>query len=208
MAQEVMRKNFTLLLATHNKDKRAELIYLLNDPKITILSMNDFPQIPEVEEDQDTIEGNACKKALETAQATGLICLADDTGLFIEALDGAPGVYSARFAGESCSYRDNRLKALELLKDTENRKAEFRTAAALAAPDGIISLKLGKVRGVISTTERGENGFGYDSIFELFDLGKTYAELDNKEKNSLSHRALAIQAILPVIRQLTELHTR
>ncbi|MEF3693885.1 MAG: RdgB/HAM1 family non-canonical purine NTP pyrophosphatase [Candidatus Cloacimonadota bacterium] len=203
-----MKEPFTLLLATHNKDKLAELIYLLNDPMIRILSMADFPQIPEVVEDRDTIEGNACKKALETAQAAGFICLADDTGLFIDALNGAPGVYAARFAGESCSYQDNRIKALELLKDTTKRQAEFRTAVALAAPDGIISLKLGRVKGKISSSEKGENGFGYDSIFELDELGKTYAELDNKEKNSLSHRALAIQAILPVIRQLTEIHSR
>lgn len=202
-----MKKTFTLLLATHNKDKLTELIFLLDDPKIRILSMDDFPGVPEVVEDKDTIEGNACKKALETAQATGIICLADDTGLFIEALDGAPGVYSARYAGENCSYRDNRLKTLELMKDEPNRSAEFRTAAVLAAPDGIISLKLGRVQGKISSIERGDNGFGYDSIFELEELGKTYAELDSKTKNTLSHRALAIQAILPVIRRLTMLHS-
>lgn len=188
-----------LVIATQNRDKLAELKFILDNPEIELLSAADFPDLPEVVEDQATIEGNASKKALETAKYTDCICLADDTGLFIEALDGAPGVYAARFAGEDCSYRDNRLKTLELMQGKNNRAAEFKTAIALAAPDGVISVKCGVVQGQITESERGDRGFGYDSIFELPQLQQTYAEMPEELKNKLSHRALAVKAMLPVI---------
>lgn len=166
--------------------------------------MNDFPHLPAVVEDRDSIEGNAMKKALEIATATGMLCLADDTGLFIDALDGAPGVYAARFAGEDCSYQDNRIKALRLLEGSDNRRAEFRTAMALAAPDGIVSVQLGKVCGSIAEHEQGEGGFGYDSIFIVDALGKSFGEISEEEKHAVSHRGNALRAILPVILSLDQ----
>ncbi len=140
------------------------------------------------------------KKALEAAKYSGLITLADDTGLFIEALNGAPGIMSARFAGNSCSYSDNRQKVLRLLQNIQIRKAYFKTAVALSAPDGIIAVTEGRLEGEITTEERGNNGFGYDSIFAV--NGKTYAEMNADEKNRLSHRALAIKSIIPILQKI------
>ena len=156
---------FTLLLASHNQDKAKELKALLSGMNIQLLTLNDFPNIVPTIEDQDTISANAMKKAFEASLKTGLVSLADDTGLFIKALNDKPGVYSARFAGEHCSYKDNRMKVLKLMEGITNRYAEFRTCVALSAPDGIISFKIGILEGNITTEERGTNGFGYDSIF-------------------------------------------
>lgn len=186
-----------LLLATHNPDKVKEIQALLGDLPLKLYSLKDFTHLAEVIEDRPSILGNAIKKALEIAQKTQLLCLADDTGLFIEALRGEPGVFSARWAGKDCSYRDNRLKALQQLEGIEERSAEFRTVVALAAPDGIIAFEEGVVKGKISHEERGENGFGYDAIFEVDSL--TYAQMTDEQKNSLSHRALALKAILPTL---------
>lgn len=191
-----------LLIVTHNPDKFAEIQAILEQFRIRCISMADFPHLPPVTEDCPTIEGNAAKKALEIAKATGKICFSDDTGLFIDALGGNPGVFSARWAGKGCSYLDNRQKTLRLLKEHENRCASFQTVIALAAPDGIIGFGRGIVKGCITTEERGENGFGYDSIFEVSGCGLTYAQMDDATKNSLSHRALAIQNALPLIQQI------
>jgi XTP/dITP diphosphohydrolase len=196
---------FTLLLASHNQDKAKELKALIQGINVHLLTLNDFPDIVSTSEDQDTICANAMKKAFEASQQTGLISLADDTGLFIKALNGEPGVYSSRFAGEQCSYKDNRIKVLELMKGIQNRYAEFRTCVALSAPDGIISYKEGILEGYITTEEYGTNGFGYDSIFMPLTSSKTYAEMTDIEKNAISHRAKAIEAILPIIREIIAL---
>ncbi|MBP7899254.1 MAG: RdgB/HAM1 family non-canonical purine NTP pyrophosphatase [Candidatus Syntrophosphaera sp.] len=193
---------FTLLLASHNQDKAKELKALLSGMNIQLLTLNDFPNIVPTIEDQDTISANAMKKAFEASLKTGLVSLADDTGLFIKALNDKPGVYSARFAGEHCSYKDNRMKVLKLMEGINNRYAEFRTCVALSAPDGIISFKIGILEGNITTEERGTNGFGYDSIFMPLPFNKTYAEMTDTEKNSISHRAKAIEAIIPIIKEL------
>ena len=193
---------FTLLLASHNQDKAKELKALLSGMNIQLLTLNDFPNIVPTIEDQDTICANAMKKAFEASLKTGLVSLADDTGLFIKALNDKPGVYSARFAGEHCSYKDNRMKVLKLMEGITNRYAEFRTCVALSAPDGIISFKFGILEGNITTEERGTNGFGYDSIFMPLPFNKTYAEMTDTEKNSISHRAKAIEAIIPIIKEL------
>ncbi|HQC58631.1 MAG TPA: RdgB/HAM1 family non-canonical purine NTP pyrophosphatase [Candidatus Syntrophosphaera thermopropionivorans] len=193
---------FTLLLASHNQDKAKELKALLSGMNIQLLTLNDFPNIVPTIEDQDTISANAMKKAFEASLKTGLVSLADDTGLFIKALNDKPGVYSARFAGEHCSYKDNRMKVLKLMEGITNRYAEFRTCVALSAPDGIISFKIGILEGNITTEERGTNGFGYDSIFMPLSFNKTYAEMTDTEKNSISHRAKAIEAIIPIIKEL------
>jgi XTP/dITP diphosphohydrolase len=195
---------FTLLLASHNQDKAKELKALLSGMNILLLTLNDFPNIVPTIEDQDTISANAMKKAFEASLKTGLVSLADDTGLFIKALNDKPGVYSARFAGEHCSYKDNRMKVLKLMEGITNRYAEFRTCVALSAPDGIISFKIGILEGNITTEERGTNGFGYDSIFMPLSFNKTYAEMTDTEKNSISHRAKAIEAIIPIIKELIE----
>ena len=195
---------FTLLLASHNQDKAKELKALLSGMNIQLLTLNDFPNIVPTIEDQDTISANAMKKAFEASLKTGLVSLADDTGLFIKALNDKPGVYSARFAGEHCSYKDNRMKVLKLMEGINNRYAEFRTCVALSAPDGIISFKIGILEGKITTEERGTNGFGYDSIFMPLSFNKTYAEMTDTEKNSISHRAKAIEAIIPIIKELIE----
>ncbi|HOT38487.1 MAG TPA: RdgB/HAM1 family non-canonical purine NTP pyrophosphatase [Candidatus Cloacimonas acidaminovorans] len=189
-----------ILIATHNPDKLKELEELVNPLKLRLHFLRELPGFYPTEEDQETLQKNAMKKALEAAKYSGLITLADDTGLFIEALNGAPGIMSARFAGNSCSYSDNRQKVLRLLQDIQIRKAYFKTAVALSAPDGIIAVTEGRLEGEITTEERGNNGFGYDSIFAV--NGKTYAEMNADEKNRLSHRALAIKSIIPILQKI------
>ncbi|MBW6514850.1 MAG: non-canonical purine NTP pyrophosphatase [Candidatus Syntrophosphaera sp.] len=190
---------FKLLIASNNPDKVREIAELLSGLEVELLSLLDFPQLPPTLEDRDTIAGNAMKKALEASRQTGLICLADDTGFFIEALDGEPGVKAARFAGEHCSYKDNRDKALRLLLGESDRRAEFRTCVALAAPDGIIAIKEGIMPGSITTEENGANGFGYDSIFQPEASERTYAQMSDPEKNENSHRARSLNLIRPVL---------
>lgn len=189
-----------ILIATHNPDKLKELEELVNPLKLRLHFLRELPGFYPTEEDQETLQKNAMKKALEAAKYCGLITLADDTGLFIEALNGAPGIMSARFAGNSCSYSDNRQKVLRLLQNIQIRKAYFKTAVALSAPDGIIAVTEGRLEGEITTEERGNNGFGYDSIFAV--NGKTYAEMNADEKNRLSHRALAIKSIIPILQKI------
>ena len=189
-----------ILIATNNPDKLLELKALLSSFPLVLHSLIEYPHIPPTVEDKSTIAGNAMKKALEAARESGMIAIADDTGLFIDALNGEPGVYAARFAGENCSYKDNRWKALDMLQGNPNRKASFRTAMAMAAPEGIIAVVEGCVEGQITEFERGESGFGYDSIFEI--NGVTYAEMDEATKNSCSHRAEAVKALLPIIENL------
>jgi XTP/dITP diphosphohydrolase len=191
-----------LIVATRNPDKVRELKKLLSRLNLSVHSLLDFPSIPSVVEDRDSIAGNAMKKALFGAKETGMLCLADDTGLFIEALDDAPGVYSARYAGTNCSYLDNRRKVLIQMEGQTNRAAHFDTAIALANEEGIIAIVSASVRGMICEFERGTQGFGYDNLFEPEGLCKTYAELSEEEKNLYSHRSLAIKKILPVLERI------
>ena len=191
-----------LLIASNNPDKLAELAALLGHLPLKLHGLRDFEHLQPTLEDRDTIAGNAIKKALEAALGSGMLCLADDTGLFIDALEGAPGVYAARFAGENCSYADNRRKTLQLLNGHTNRHASFRTAVALAAPGGLIAVVEGKVEGEITLCERGSSGFGYDSMFAIH--GITYAEMDEAAKTGCSHRAEAIKAIMPVLSKIAE----
>jgi len=139
-----------LLIATRNKDKIIEIREILKDLDLEIISAFDIPGMPDVIEDRDTIKGNAIKKAEECAAFSGLLALADDTGLFVDALDGAPGVYAARYAGENCSYKDNRDKMLKEMNGKDNRVAQFRTVVAFASPTGIITTAEGKVDGEIT----------------------------------------------------------
>lgn len=191
-----MRK---LVIASHNQDKLKEIRQILSELQLDIVSIDDILPGFDVTEDKVTILGNAAKKAMETAKATGLPTLADDTGLFIDALNREPGVFAARFAGEGCTYADNRQKALNLLEGIENRQAEFRTVVVLAVPNGVVAYREGVVQGYITQKERGSNGFGYDAIFEVEGTGKTYAEMDDAEKNACSHRGKALHSILPIL---------
>lgn len=192
-----------VLIASNNPDKLEELKTLLAGLPLNLHILSEFPLFPATDEDQDSIAGNAMKKALEAAQHSGLLAVADDTGLFIDALNGQPGVYAARFAGEGCSYADNRNKVLAMLQGTSNRNASFKTAMALAAPEGILAVVEGCIEGNITNSERGNSGFGYDSIFEI--NGVTYAEMDSITKNQISHRAKAMVAMVPILKSIVNM---
>ncbi|MFW6265020.1 MAG: XTP/dITP diphosphatase [Bacillota bacterium] len=189
-----------LLVASGNKGKVREIKKYLEDLgdnlKFEILSMDSFPQLAEVIEDGDTFKANALKKARTRAGETGLISLADDSGLVVECLNGEPGVYSARYAGENASDEDNNNKLIKELEkySFEERKAYFKCVMALLDPDRNIEIVVeGECPGFIQLEPRGDNGFGYDPLFFLPDYNKTMAELSLEEKNEISHRAKALK---------------
>ncbi len=192
-----------LVLATRNAHKVSEITSLLAGTGVMCETLDAHPQMREVVEDCPTIEGNAEKKALETARVVRTWALADDTGLEVAALDGAPGVISARWAGPGCTYDDNCKKMLREMSGIldADRAATFRTVMALAAPDGRVEHVEGRLDGSIAQIPRGSSGFGYDPIFVLSD-GRTLAELTAEEKNSISHRGRALRAILPKLKAL------
>lgn len=194
-----------ILLGTSNLHKAREISRLLKDIPLKIKTLSDFPQITAVKEDGKTLEENAVKKARAYSEETGLFTLADDTGLEVEALGGAPGVESARYAGEKRSYEDNNRKLLEALSHTKNgnRAARFRCVIALADPLAqSVQTVEAAIEGEILTTLRGSKGFGYDPLFYLPHLKKTLAELSLEEKNRISHRALAVLKAKKVLQQL------
>jgi XTP/dITP diphosphohydrolase len=191
-----------LLIGSKNKHKIKEIKDILKGLDLEILSTLDFPDIPDVVEDEDTLEGNAIKKAKENASYAQCYSIADDTGLFIDALNGEPGVYAARYAGEPCSFEDNRRKVLANMKGVENRNAYFQTVVALASPEGLIATTDALVEGEITLEDKGEAGFGYDPIFLVNHTGKTYAEMNETEKNQLSHRGLALKKMIPILEKL------
>jgi XTP/dITP diphosphohydrolase len=182
-----------LVFASNNKHKVREISHILDD-KITLLSLEDVKILEEIPEDEPLIEGNALFKARYVYRATGLDVFADDTGLDVEALDGKPGVHSARFAGENKDSAANIEKLLLLLQGRENRKARFRTVIALIY-EGKEYLFEGLVNGIITENKRGSEGFGYDPVFvpEGYDI--TFAEMDLSEKNLISHRARAFSKL-------------
>lgn len=186
----------TLVLASRNKHKIEELQETLKDIDIQLKSALDFPELKEVEEDRPTLEGNALKKAQYVYKVTGLPALSDDTGLEVDALDGRPGVFSARYAGEDASYQDNLEKLLEELAGVapEDRKAQFRTVVALISDEGMHTFE-GVCRGVILSESRGDKGFGYDPVFQPEGYTRTFAELEPGIKNEISHRGLAIKKL-------------
>ena len=181
-----------IVLASRNPNKIQELRELLSLPDLRVLSTADFPELEEVDEDALTLEGNALKKAHYVAMVTGLPSLADDTGLEVSALDGAPGVYSARYAGEQASYDDNVEKLLSEMEDIEQRKAQFRTVVAFVDADKQWIFE-GVCRGHISRYRKGVKGFGYDPIFVPDGFEQSFAEMGSKQKNSISHRGLAMK---------------
>jgi XTP/dITP diphosphohydrolase len=181
-----------LVVASKNPDKIAEMERVVAETNLTdeVVRGLDWP---EVEETGGTLAENALLKARVVVEATGLPSLADDTGLEVEALDGAPGVHTARFAGDGARYEDNVAKLLQVIEGREDRAAQFRTVVALVFPDGVEVTAEGAVEGVITEAARGGTGFGYDPVFEVD--GRTFAEMSLEEKNKVSHRARAIRAL-------------
>jgi XTP/dITP diphosphohydrolase len=182
-----------LILATNNRHKIAELTALLEGAGVTILTKADFPDFPEIEETAHTLADNALEKSRTIFRKYGIPAVADDTGLEVDYLGGAPGVYSARYAGEGCTFADNNRKLLHELEGVpvERRRARFVTVIAVTYTDGEICLE-GDVRGYIATEPSGDNGFGYDPVFVYQPLGKTFAEIGPETKNVVSHRAVAL----------------
>lgn len=185
-----------ILAATNNKHKLVELRDILGSHDIEVISAAEAGGVPEVDEDQPTFEGNALKKAVETAKAKNMIVFADDSGLCVDVLDGRPGVYSARYAGPDATDSDRINKLLGELEGLNNRNAKFVCVIALASPEGAIGTALGECHGQISTSPTGDQGFGYDPVFIPEGYDKSFAELGDDIKNSLSHRGNALKKAL------------
>ena len=194
----------SLVVATRNEGKHKELRRLLGRGArgIRLLCLNDFPGAPDVKETARTLEGNAALKAKSAAKFTGKPAFADDSGLFVNALGGKPGVKSARYAGPKQDSVANRRKLLKEMAGKKMRGAAFRCAVALATPEGKTAFARGIVRGRIIFEERGSHGFGYDSVFVPCGYGKTFAELGPRVKDRISHRTRALRRILPAVRRL------
>jgi len=182
-----------LVFATHNKNKLAEIRNILKNYEV--VGLRDIGCMEDIVEDADDLQGNAKIKADYVTNNYHLNCFADDTGLEVEALDGAPGVFSARYAGEGCSYHDNVVKMLAAMKGKTNRKARFRTVIALNL-NGKQYFFEGIVNGRILEEEQGNGGFGYDPIFQPDGYEESFAEMSMEEKNKISHRGRAVQKLV------------
>jgi XTP/dITP diphosphohydrolase len=201
----------TFVLATANPDKAREIVDVLAEAAPGLELVARPPEVPDVDETGETLEDNARTKAVAMCSATDLPAVADDTGLHVEALDGEPGVHTARYAGEDATYADNVAKLLDALDalPLEQRGARFATVAVARWPDGLEVAALGEVEGVITTTARGEQGFGYDPVFvPLEGDGRTFAEMTSKEKHELSHRARAFRTLAQGVRVIQETEGR
>lgn len=184
-----------LVLATRNQGKTREIRNFLEGHPVEIRNLNDFGPIPEVVEDGATFEENAYKKAHFTAKILGLPALADDSGLEVDALNGEPGVYSARYAGPHATDDENNAKLLAKLSDIRNRTARFRCSLSLAVPSGPALTYESTCEGLIAEAPRGTNGFGYDPLFYYPDSGKTFGEMTLEEKSAVSHRGKAFMEL-------------
>ena len=193
-----------IFLATKNIGKIKEMKKMAVGKDIEIISMLDGYDIPEVEETGETFEENSQKKALEISKFLNMIVISDDSGLCVDALDGAPGVYSARFSGEDANDSKNVDKLLEVMKDVENRKAKFVSVVSLARPDGKVYSFRGETEGEIIHERKGTNGFGYDPIFYSHDLEKVFGEVSLEVKKSVSHRGKAFEMLMEKIDDLTK----
>ena len=189
-----------LAIATNNQHKLQEIRAILGDSFEELLSLKDLGIDVDVEETGKTLEENALIKARAILALSGIATLADDTGLMVDALNGAPGVYSARYAGEEHDDAKNRALLLKNLDGVKDRSAHFATVIALCYPDGKTLTASGRVNGEILLSERGTEGFGYDSLFFSTELGKTFAEATQAEKNSVSHRGRALRAMLELVK--------
>ena len=192
-----------LVLATGNRDKQREMKAFLQDLALTIRTLDEFPAAPVVIEDGQTCRSNAGKKASEIARFTGLLTLADDTGLEVDALGGRPGVYAARYAGTHASYTDNCRKLLDELTGVpvDQRGARFLTVVAISDPSSSVEFVEGVLRGRIADHCSGVHGFGYDPVFMVPELGKTLAELTLDQKNQISHRGQALAKAKDVLKR-------
>ena len=186
-----------IVIATHNQDKLKEIQREIDGFKWEVVSLSAFPEILEIVEDGKTLVENALIKAREVFKKTGLPTISDDTGLEVDALDGAPGVYTARYAGEECSYEDNVNKMLKDMHKVPipNRTAMFKTVMVFKDENEELIVE-GVVKGIISRETRGEDGFGYDPIFYVPENNKTFAEMTMSEKNKISHRGNAIRNLI------------
>ena len=189
-----------IVLATHNRDKCAEMAAILSDYPIDLLTLENFPEIDEIIEDGNTLEENALIKARTVYKMTNIPAWADDTGLEVDALNGEPGIYSARYAGEYCNYSDNVIKLLKNMEKipANKRTARFQTVIAFVG-DKMELVSEGIVEGKITTEPKGVGGFGYDPVFYVPITGKTFSEMSMTEKNQISHRGKAIQNMLKLL---------
>jgi XTP/dITP diphosphohydrolase len=190
-----MNNLMTLVIATTNPGKTAEIRDMLQNFPVNIKNLADFGPIPPVEEDGDTFDDNAYKKASVISKILGLPALADDSGLVVDALDGAPGVYSARYAGENATDEQRYTKLLTEMKGKTNRKAAFECVLSIAVPPGPALTSEASCEGVIAEAPAGESGFGYDPVFYYPPLEKTFAQLNRQEKSRVSHRGKALQEL-------------
>jgi len=184
-----------IVLATRNLGKTLEIRHSLKGFPVEIKNLDDFGPIPEVEEDGETFDDNAYKKAAFTARVLGFPAMADDSGLLVDVLGGKPGVRSARYAGDNATDRENSDKLLREMEGKSNRAASFQCVISIALPTGPALTYEGKCNGVILEEPRGENGFGYDPLFFYPDLNKTFAELTMEEKSRVSHRGRALHEV-------------
>lgn len=190
-----MRSTSRLVLGTHNSGKVDELRSLLSDLPFELVPASVLEAPPDVEEDKNTLQGNARKKAKRFYQHTGFPSLADDTGLEVTALDGAPGVRTARFAGPEATPEDNKRRLLEVLEGVQDRRARFRTVIALVNEEETVRTFEGTCEGTITEKPRGQGGFGYDPLFLPDGHRKTFAEMSADAKNEISHRREALNAL-------------
>lgn len=190
-----MTKKLWLVLATRNPGKTQEIRELLKDFPVEIKNLGDFGKLPDIEEDGDTFDDNAFKKASFTAKVLGLPAMADDSGLEVEALAGAPGVHSARFAGPQATDAQNNARLLDAMKDEGNRAAAFTCVISIAVPSGVALTYEGRCEGLIAESPAGNQGFGYDPLFYYPPLRKTFAQLSVEEKNRVSHRGKALEEL-------------
>jgi len=189
-----------IILATYNTDKRKEMLAALTDLNVEILSLVDFPQVGEIVENGQTLTENAIIKAKAVFDITGIPAISDDTGLSVDALHGAPGVYSARYAGENATYADNVEKLVDEMKNVlpENRGAQFQTIMVYIDKDTELIVD-GVVKGQIANASKGVGGFGYDPVFYIPEQEKTFAEMTIQEKNQISHRGIALRNLKGIL---------
>lgn len=199
-----MDRPFVLVLATQNPGKVAEMRSLLEGLPVRLVGPNGLHEAPDVDEDAPTLDGNARKKALAFHRHTGRPALADDTGLEVEALDGAPGVHTARFAGPDATFADNNAKLLRALEDAGTRRARFRTVVAFVDAAGDVHTFEGICEGHIADAPRGSEGFGYDPVFVPEGETRTFAEMSPDEKNAVSHRKKALEKFIAHLRERLE----
>jgi XTP/dITP diphosphohydrolase len=180
------------VIATRNKGKTQEIKDLLTGYPVDIKNLDDFGPIPQIEEDGDTFDENAYKKASFAARILGLPALADDSGLIVETLGGAPGIHSARYAGENATDQEKYLKLLHEMRGKTNRKAAFECVISVAVPTGAALTYEARCEGIIAEEPAGSNGFGYDPVFFYPPFHKTFAQISRSEKNRISHRGKAL----------------